>query len=347
MKIKHRILLISAISVVIIASAIVFIAYSELKQKAWVQKTAMIYIHPDETYTSLSLQLLDATGSDTGSFWAGVARHLTHLDEKVNAHHLTGAYRLTEGMSVLQAMRVMSLRMQTPIKLTFIGTRTVDQLAARMADCIAADSASVLNAIYSPAFLAECQCDSANVGCFILPDTYEVYWDISPERLTQRLLSEYRKFWNDTRLAKAAALDITPQQASIICSIAEEETADQQERGVVARLYHNRLKRGMLLQADPTVKFAVGDFTLRRILNKHLEVESPYNTYRVVGLPPGPIRVVEKRTIDALLNSQPHPYLYMCAKEDFSGHHNFATTLSEHNRNAAKYHNALRKAKIK
>ena len=155
------------------------------------------------------------------------------------------------------------------------------------------------------------------------------------------MLAEHRKFWNDERKAKAQNLGITPQQATIICSIAEEETQNRAERGVVARLYLNRLNIGMPLQADPTVKYAVGDFSLRRVLNIHLEKDSPYNTYKVAGLPPGPIRMVDKRTIDALLNSKPHKYLYMCAKEDFSGTHNFATSLGEHLRNAARYHAAL------
>lgn len=322
-------------------------AWKQLKVRPWIKQTVWIYVHPDETQASIDAQLQASVDGGISQFWVDMANRITGFGQKLDEGKLAGAYKLTEGMPLVQALRIMSLRMQTPVKVTFIGLRTVPEVAGRLSAGIMADSASVLNAIYSKTFLNECQSDSANIGCFLLPDTYEVYWDISPERLTQRLLSEYRKFWNDERLAKASDLKLTPREINIICSIAEEETADRHERGIVARLYWNRLQRGMLLQADPTVKFAVGDFKLRRILNKHLEVESPYNTYKVAGLPPSPIRVVEKRTVEAFLNSNEHPYLYMCAKEDFSGLHNFATTLSQHNANAARYHNALKNRGIR
>lgn len=343
---KRIIIILSAVGLLAVA-AVGAMAFYQLKQKPWVTHDTWLYVYADESAESLQEKLLEASGESKTSVWYRLSARITKLEQKRSAGLLTGAYKLREGMTMLQAMRVVALNMQTPVKVTFIGMRSVPEVAGRMAQNIMADSAQIVSAIYSPEFMAACQTDSANVGSFLLPDTYEVYWDIAPEKLMQRLLSEYRKFWNEARTQKATDLGVTPREVSILCSIAEEETADRTERGVVARLYWNRLKRGMLLQADPTVKFAVGDFTLRRILNKHLEVQSPYNTYKVAGLPPGPIRVVEKRTIDALLNSKPHPYLYMCAKEDFSGLHNFATTLSEHNRNAAKYHNALQKRGIK
>ena len=331
----------------IIAALLVLVAscggyvWHNLKSKAWVKQDTWIYVKPYDSIDSLSVKFAEAAHEAEPSLWLRAALRISSLGSKMDMGRISGAFLLKQGMPVLQAVRVVALNMQTPVRLTFIGQRTVPEVAGRMALCVMADSMQILNAIYSPEFLAECGTDSANVGSFLLPDTYEVYWNISPQKLTQRMLAEYHKFWNGERLAKASALNLSPRDISIVCSIAEEETADRQERGVVARLYWNRLQRGMLLQADPTVKYAVGDFTLRRILNSHLEVESPYNTYRVAGLPPGPIRVVEKRTIDAMLNSKPHPYIYMCAKEDFSGLHNFATTLAEHNRNAARYHNAL------
>jgi UPF0755 protein len=178
------------------------------------------------------------------------------------------------------------------------------------------------------------------------PDTYEFYWSNEPDKVVKRLLEYRNNYWTEERRAKAKSMGLTPVEVSTIASIVEEETNKRDERPVVARLYLNRLNKGMMLQADPTVKYAVGDFSLRRITRQHLEINSPYNTYKNVGLPPGPIRIVEKTTLDAVLNAPKHNYLYMCAKEDFSGRHNFAADFATHQRNAAKYHAELNRRKI-
>ncbi|MDO4496418.1 MAG: endolytic transglycosylase MltG [Bacteroidales bacterium] len=329
---------ISAILLVllIVAGASAYI-YQQMVRAPFIDKDQWVYIYPDK----------HVEGMPTSNFWFETAASNEQLFEKLEAGKLTGAYRLEKGWSAMRVARCIARRQQTAVRLTFNGTRTLGDLACKMSHCIAADSSEIMQAILSPNFLKKCETDTANVGGFLLPDTYQVYWDISPEKLTDRLKKEYDKFWNEERLTRCKELNISPREAVILCSIAEEETANRRERGVVARLYWNRLQKGMLLQADPTVKYALGDFALKRILLKHLEVESPYNTYKNPGLPPGPIRIVEKATIDALLNSQPHPYLYMCAKEDFSGLHNFAQTLAEHQRNAQKYHAALNQRKIK
>lgn len=328
----------ATLSLVIAATAAsALYLYHQVARKPYIAETQWVYVYPDGRIE----------GMPASTPWFELAAQSEHLYDKLAEGRLTGAYRLEKGWSAMRTARCIARRQQTAVRLTFIGARQLGDIAARMAACILADSAAIAEAFVSPEFLAECGCDEANVGCYILPDTYQVYWDISPDKLARRMKSEYDKFWNEERTGKAAALQITPRQAAILCSIAEEETANRAERGVVARLYWNRLQRGMLLQADPTVKYAVGDFTLRRILTRHLSVDSPYNTYLYAGLPPSPIRIVEKATLDALLNSQPHPYLFMCAREDFSGLHNFATTLAEHQRNAQKYHAALNQLKIK
>lgn len=180
-----------------------------------------------------------------------------------------------------------------------------------------------------------------------IPNTYEVYWDMNVEKLLKRMDKEHKAFWNQSRLAKAEEIGLSPLEVSILASIVEEETAVNDEKPTVAGLYINRLKRGIPLQADPTVKFAVGDFTLKRILHKHLETDSPYNTYKVAGLPPGPIRMPSIIGLNSVLNYQKHDYIYMCAKEDFSGRHNFATNLAQHNANARRYQNALNRRGIK
>ena len=158
---------------------------------------------------------------------------------------------------------------------------------------------------------------------------------------------EYNNYWNQKRISKAQAIGLTPLQVSTLASIVDEETANNAEKPVVAGLYINRLKKGMLLQADPTVKFALQDFTLKRILLKHLSIDSPYNTYKYAGLPPGPIRIPSVQGLESVLNYARHNYLYMCAKEDFSGTHNFAVTHSQHIVNAKLYQRELNRRKIK
>lgn len=274
-----------------------------------------------------------------------LALRLMKFDQRLQEGRLNGAYRIDSGMSALEVSRKLTRRMQDPVKLTFHDIRLKEQWAGRVAERLMCDSAAILEAMLDPAFLAQAQTDEANVCGVLIPDTYEVYWTITPADLMQRMLKEYNRFWNEARQQKAESLGLTPQEVVTLGSIAEEETQNRSERGVVAMLYWNRLQLMMPLQADPTVKFALGDFGLKRILNAHLEVESPYNTYRNEGLPPGPIRLVEKATIDSILNAKMHPYLYMCAKPDFSGRHNFATTYGEHLRNAQAYHAALNSLK--
>lgn len=268
---------------------------------------------------------------------------LNHYDyeEKLKSGKLDGAYYLEPNSSALVVARKISRHQQTPIKLTFNNIRLKEQWAGHVAERLMCDSTEVMQAMLDPDFLKEAEVDEENVIGLLLPDTYEVYWNISASELMQKMLKEYRRFWNEARQQKAESLGLTPQEVVTLGSIAEEETQNRSERGTVGMLYWNRLQMMMPLQADPTVKFALKDFGLKRILNVHLEVESPYNTYKYEGLPPGPIRMVEKATIDTILNAHMHPYLYMCAKPDFSGRHNFATTYSQHLRNAAAYHAAL------
>lgn len=209
-----------------------------------------------------------------------------------------------------------------------------------------ADSASLVEYTH-PVAMSCFGYDKADIPSFFIPDTYEVYWDISAQEFFEKMAAWNRQYWNDSRKAKAKAAGLTPAEVSTLASIVDEETANVAEMPIVAGLYINRLKRGMPLQADPTVKYALGDPTRRRILNKDLEVNSPYNTYKHKGLPPGPIRIPTKQALESVLNYTKHSYLYMCAKEDFSGTHNFAKTLSEHNANAKRYQHALNKLNIK
>jgi UPF0755 protein len=189
--------------------------------------------------------------------------------------------------------------------------------------------------------------DTTTVAAMFVPNTYDVYWNMSIDGLMQRMEKEHQRFWQGSREAKAAQIQLTPVEVCTLASIIDEETANNAEKPMIAGMYLNRLKIGMPLQADPTVKFALKDFALKRIYHNHLEVNSPYNTYKNTGLPPGPIKVASIQGIDAVLNRVAHTYIYMCAKEDFSGTHNFATSYQEHLNNAARYAKALNERGIK
>lgn len=255
-----------------------------------------------------------------------------------------GSYVITPGMTANTASRKLVAGLQDPVKVTFNNARTMQQLAEKVSRNMEFDADD---------FIAACDTVLSGMGfapeyypAAFLPDTYEFYWSSSAAQVVKRLASIRNNWWNQKRRDRAKELGLTPEQVATLASIVEEETAKADEKPKVARLYLNRLDRGMRLQADPTVKFSVGDFTLRRITNEHLKTESPYNTYLHDGLPPGPIRVVEAKTMEAVLDAPQHEYLYMCAKEDFSGYHNFAVTNAEHEANARRYHEELNRRNI-
>ncbi len=256
-----------------------------------------------------------------------------------------GAYRISNGQTALSAARRLSTGRQTPVTVTFKGARTMDLMARRIASQLECSPEE---------FLAACDrvlpgkgFNKAGYPAAFLPDTYEFYWSASPETVVNRLLEYRDRFWTPERIAKARNLGLSKVEVATVASIIEEETAKRDERPMVARLYLNRVHKGMRLQADPTVKFAVGDFTLRRIRGEHLKYPSPYNTYLHAGLPPGPIRVPEAVSLDAVLDAPDHNYLYMCAKEDFSGYHNFAVDYATHQANARRYQAELNRRNIK
>ena len=203
------------------------------------------------------------------------------------------------------------------------------------------DSASLMNAFSSQSLIDSLGYTAETLPALFIPDTYEVYWTLTPKLFAERMIHEHDVYWNDSRRALAARLGLTPDEVVTLASIVDEETAKNDEKPVVARLYLNRLAIGMRLQADPTVKYAVGDPTLRRILFVHLETPSPYNTYLHEGLPPSPIRLPSLQAVEAVLHPADHDWLYMCAREDFSGYHNFARSLADHNVNARRYQAAL------
>ena len=244
-------------------------------------------------------------------------------------------------MSNLQALKVLNSAQQVPVRVTFSYVRLRNELVDKITKNVGMSPDEFNIALDDFVKSNDQGFTNDNILCMFLPNTYEVYFNVLPEDLVIKLNGEYKKFWNEDRINKAKAIGLTPIQVSILASIVQAESVKADEAPVIAGLYLNRLKKKIALQADPTLVYAVGDFGLKRVLNSHKEIDSPYNTYKYPGLPPGPITVPQIASIDAVLNYQPNDYYYMCAKEDFSGYHNFAHNLDDHNVNARKYQKAL------
>jgi UPF0755 protein len=331
--------LLSSIFLLIIVGGVV---YFKIESPAFnINKTTYIYVDEKKDYSNLLSQLKSTACIKNINLFKRLASFLKY-PENIK----TGRYEITPEMTCLEVVQMLQKGQQTPVKLTFNNIRLKKDFAEIIGKQLMFDSDILLNKLNDPHVAASFGFDTITITTMFIPDTYQIYWNISADKFMERMKKEYDRFWSGKRLAKAKAISLSPVEVSILASIVEEETVSKQEFPIVAGLYLNRLKKRMLLQADPTVKFAVGDFTLKRILNRHLQMESPYNTYKNKGLPPGPIRLPSIAVIDGVLNYKEHSYIYMCAKEDFSGTHNFAATLSEHNRNAQKYRAALNRNHI-
>jgi UPF0755 protein len=302
---------------------------------------SFLYIHTGSSFEQVLSSLTENKFlCDPKSFeWMAVKMNYTNSVKP-------GKYKVSDGMTNRELLTMLRSGNQVPVNVVINNIRFKDGLASAVSRQIEADSIEILKVLNNESFLSVYNFDKQTVMAMFIPNTYELYWNTSAEDFVKRMYKEYLKFWNDKRLKKAAAIDLTTVQISTIASIVEEESQKKSERPTIAGVYINRLKKGMFLQADPTVKFAVGNFSIKRILDKHLEYDSPYNTYKYGGIPPGPICVPSISSIDAVLNYEKHDYIYFCAKEDFSGYHNFARTITQHNNNAAKYRKALNKSRI-
>jgi UPF0755 protein len=236
---------------------------------------------------------------------------------------------------------------QDEVRLTFNNVRLKSDLIKKMGGRFEFKTEELVDLLRNPEACQKFGFDTTTIMCMFLPNTYFIRWTTTPEKFMARMYDEYNKYWTSERLSQANSINMTPIQVAVLASIVQSETNKADEMPRVAGAYINRLATSMPLQADPTVKFAVGDFSLRRILYKHLAVNSPYNTYKNIGLPPGPIALPEPIALNAVLNYEHHKYVYFCAKEDFSGYHNFAETFQEHTNNARIFQEALDKANIK
>ncbi len=258
----------------------------------------------------------------------------------------SGRYVIEKDQSYIGLIDLLRAGRQTPVNVTFNNIRYLSDLAGRIGGRIEADSAEIMQFLTDPGNYADDGFTYENIISVFLPNTYQLFWNTSAKELYTRMLREYRKFWNEERLAKAKGKNLDPLEVAILASIIDDEVVKPIEKPRIAGVYLNRLKRGIALQACPTIKFALNDFTITRVLTKHLVIDSPYNTYKHNGFPPGPIGCPTIEGIDAVLNAEKHDYLFFAAKADFSGYHNFSRTLSEHNRYAAEYQRELNKRRI-
>lgn len=296
----------------------------------------VILVYPDMTAQQV-LETLDTLARSPRS----LARTFEKFEtaSKINP----GRYVIEPTSTSAYVARMLNFGWQTPTNLTLSGTiRNKGVLAKKIANQMMTDSASVAQALDSADFLAGYGFTPENVFAMVLPDTYQMYWTASVTEIFDRFKKEYDAFWNENRLAKAAAQKLTPMQVSIVASIVSGETLKSFEYPKIAGVYLNRYRKGMKLQADPTVCFCF-DYKLDRVLKKHLTVDSPYNTYKYVGLPPAPINVPPKACIDAVLNPDKHGYIYFCASPDFDGTHRFAVGYNDHLKNAREFQKALTK----
>jgi UPF0755 protein len=258
-----------------------------------------------------------------------------------------GKYQLNPGMSNKDLIRLLKSGRQTPVRLVFNNIRTKEELAARISEQIEATSMTILNLLNDDDYVRKMGFTTDNVLSLFIPNTYEVYWNTSADKFLQRMKKEYDKFWTPERTDKAVEMGMKRSQVSVLASIVQQESIKEDEKPTIAGVYMNRLKKNWKLEADPTLVYALGDFTVNRILNVYKKIVSPYNTYMYTGLPPGPICLPTITSIDAVLNYGRHDYFYFCAKDDFSGYHAFAASYAQHLVNARRFQKALNQRGIK
>ena len=333
MKKKHYLI---AIAVCLLAAVGVFYYYL-MSGFSTSETTQYVYIDDNDDLDSVSNKLLPIASEPAITAFKTLARHGGYA-EKIRS----GRYAIKPGENALTVFRNLKNGHQEPVMLTIPESRTMDRLAGSLSRKLMVDSTVLAICLQDNDFCQRYGCDTSTIACLFVPNTYEVYWNTSIDNLMERMQKEHKHFWNDERTKKASAIGLTPNEVCTLASIIDEETANNAEKPMIAGMYLNRIQKGMPLQADPTIKFALKNFALKRFYH-----DSPYNTYRKEGLPPGPIKIASIAGIDAVLNRVAHNYLYMCAKEDFSGTHNFAVSYSDHLRNAARYSKALNERGIK
>ena len=300
------------------------------------QDDRLLIVKEGDTFKDVQEELHDGNFVQDLISFSFLAK-LMDYDEQIKP----GRYLLKRNMSNLRAIQLLKSGAQEPVRITFNNVRLIPELAEKITRNLGMTPQEFEAAVVQFAMSNSNGLNKDNILAMFIPNTYQVYYNIVPEALVKRMHQEYENFWTDERKEKAKKIGLTRTEVSVLASIVQAETISEDEAPTIAGLYMNRLKQGIPLQADPTLIFAVGDFTLKRILDVHKEIDSPYNTYKYAGLPPGPINMPEINSLEAVLNFKPSDYLYMCAKEDFSGRHNFTSDYKEHMNNAIRYQKAL------
>lgn len=335
---KKKVLLILLLVFTMLLSSFAFYAYQIIYSANILvdKEDAILVIEPDETFKSLQDKLYEKDYVQDLVSFSFLAR-IMNYDTSVKP----GRYLLKKDMTNVEAIRMLRIGQQQPVNITFNNVRLIQDLGEKITAGIALNKDQFYSALDDFISTNDEGFNEQNIIGMFIPNTYQVYYDISGAGLVERMRDEYNKFWSEDRLKKAEGIGMTPKEVSVLASIVQAESVKKEESRIIAGLYKNRLDQGIALQADPTLVFASGDFGLKRVLNVHKEIDSPYNTYLNRGLPPGPINMPTIHSIDAVLNHDNHNYLYMCAKEDFSGYHNFATNIRDHLNNARKYQRQL------
>lgn len=334
-----KILAVSALLLAIYLIGVIIPIINDHKKN--IDSDAVIYVNQGESFSDIKTRLYTII-KDTASFTD------SYVKNKSLQAFKPGRYQLKAGMKNKEILRTLALGWQTPVMLTLSGNiRGIEKLSGILGRKLMCDSAQFSKALNNSVIIDSLGFKKETFSAMFIPNTYSVYWNISPDKFIERMFKEYNRFWEGERETKAKKLGMSRVEVSILASIVCEETNYTPEMPKIAGVYMNRLKRGMKLDADPTVKFAHGNFALKRILYRHLTIDSPYNTYKYTGLPPGPITIPSIKGIDAVLNYTQHNYLYFCASEKLDGTHKFAATLQRHNANARAYQAAINRLKIR
>jgi len=341
----RRIWLISLMFLIVVAISVLIAAYYLLYSPSintGEQAVRHIYIRTGWGFDETMKMLREEGLLKYPRFFQVLAEHKNY-PERVRP----GRYKLSGNMSNTDLVALLRSGKQDPVNVIFNNIRSAQQLAGRISKQIEADSLSLITMFLDSAMHKKYGIPGHQLALMFIPNTYEFFWNTSAYGFMERMYREYERFWQGSRDEKLKAINLTRAQAVTLASIIELETRKDDEKARIAGVYMNRLKIGMRLQADPTLVFAHGDFSLRRVLFRHREIDSPYNTYRYAGLPPGPISFPSISSIDAVLNYETHDYLYFAARHDFSGYHNFARTYRQHLVNARLYHQALNERNIR
>ncbi|NVO21025.1 MAG: endolytic transglycosylase MltG [Bacteroidetes bacterium] len=342
---RRRLLRFGGIMLVMLVLSLCYLCYSVLYQ-------SNVWLNKQESY-NLDIRSGSTWDDVKGTLYKnGIIVHRSSFElvaslMKYPNHIKPGHYIITNGMNNRVLVAKLRSGKQDPVKLVFNNIRTKEDLAGHIGEQIETDSSSLIKLLSDPSVTSEYGFTPANILTMFIPNTYSVYWNISPEKFMERMHKEYDTFWNAERQQQLKNIGLNRLECMTMASIVEKESNRNDEKPDIAGVYMNRLKQGWLLQADPTLVFALGDFSIKRVLNVYKKIDSPYNTYMYIGLPPGPICMPSVSSIDAVLKYRQHKYMYFCAREDFSGYHNFAVTQQEHELNAQRYQQALDRQGIK